>query len=253
MMEKEHITAVIIDDEELARKVILRYLQKHSEIRVLEECENGFTGLKAINEKNPDLVFLDIQMPKINGFELLEVLEKKPLIIFSTAHDEFAIKAFEHSAIDYLLKPYSQKRFSEAVEKAVKRLQSNAPSGGDLDTLRQEVSARKEELNRIVVKSGSKVEVIPMEEVELLEASGDYVEIHTASAKYLKQTPLSYFEEHLSAADFVRVHRSYIVPVNRIKALEPYSKDNFMLILKSGQEVPVSKSGMKTLRERLQL
>lgn len=252
-MEKQKITAVIIDDEELARKVILRYLEKHTDIEVLSECENGFTGLKAINEKNPDLVFLDIQMPKINGFEMLEVLDKKPLIIFSTAHDEFAIKAFEHSAIDYLLKPYSQKRFSEAVEKATRRIKSNTATEENIDRLKAQVAHTKEELQRIVVKSGNKVEVIPVSEVEFLEASGDYVEIHTVEAKYLKQMPLSYFEEHLSADDFIRVHRSYIVPVNRIKALEPYSKDNYMLILKSGREIPVSKSGMKILREKLQL
>lgn len=252
-MEKNKFTAIIIDDEELARRVILRYLEKHPEITVIEECENGFTGLKAINEKKPDLVFLDIQMPKINGFEMLEVLDEKPLIIFSTAHDEFAIRAFEHSAVDYLLKPYSQKRFSEAVARSVARLQSSEPAGEDVEKLSEQLSRKPEPLQRVVVKTGNRVEVIPVEEIDLLEASGDYVEIHTKDARHLKQKPLSYFEEHLPDDRFVRVHRSFIVPIAQITAIEPYSKDSHMIILKNGREIAVSKSGLKTLRDRLQM
>lgn len=250
-MEKSTIKALIIDDEELARKVVVRYLEKHPEIEIAGECENGFTGLKAINEIKPDLVFLDIQMPKINGFELLEVLDEKPMIIFSTAHDEFALKAFEHSALDYLLKPYSQKRFSEAVQKALSRINEGLPQNAGYEKLNEASEKSEEFLHRIVVKDGSQVHVIPTAEVIALEAADDYVEIQTKTAKYLKQKPLSFFEARLHPDHFIRVHRSAIVAVSEISKLEPYSKDNFILILKNGKEINVSKTGMKILREKL--
>ncbi|MBE0636964.1 MAG: response regulator transcription factor [Bacteroidales bacterium] len=250
-MQKDKITAIIIDDEELARKVILKYMEKHPEIRVVEECENGFAGLKSINELKPDLVFLDIQMPKINGFELLEVLDNPPVIIFSTAHDEFALKAFEHSAVDYMLKPYSQKRFDEAIARALQRLNAGKHDSGELDLLKNELDSGHEMLNRVVVKSGSKLDVIPVEEIILLEAADDYVEIHTARARYLKQKPLTYFENHLPDNHFIRVHRSFIVAIDQIASIEPYSKENYMLILKNNREINVSKSGLKKLKEKL--
>lgn len=250
-MSDANIRAIIIDDEELARKVIVRYLEKHPDIEVLEECENGFTGLKAINDKKPDLVFLDIQMPKINGFEMLEVLDEKPLIIFSTAHDEFALKAFEHSALDYLLKPYSQKRFSDAVNKAVERIRSGNSQDGEMEKFREEADQRDTFLHRIVVKDGNNVHVIPVDEIVRLEAADDYVEIYTGAGKQLKQKPLSHFETHLDPEQFIRVHRSSIVAIREIAKLEPYSKDSYILILKDGTEVNVSKSGMKELKERL--
>lgn len=250
-MSEATIKAIIIDDEELARKVIVRYLEKHPEIEVLEECENGFTGLKSINEKKPDLVFLDIQMPKINGFEMLEVLDVKPLIIFSTAHDEFALKAFEHSALDYLLKPYSQKRFSDAVNKAVERIRSGKTQAGEMEKFQEEADQREDYLHRIVVKDGSNVHVIPVDEIVRFEAADDYVEIFTTKGKHLKQKPLSYFETHLDPEQFIRVHRSSIVAIREISKLEAYSKDSYILILKDGTEVNVSKSGMKELKDRL--
>lgn len=244
-------TAIIIDDEELARKVILKYLEKHPEIKVLEECENGFTGLKAISRHKPDIVFLDIQMPKINGFELLEILEEKPLIIFSTAHDEFAIKAFEHNAVDYLLKPYSQKRFDESIDRAIQKISSGAPVAKEIDSLKEELNSTNEILHRVVIKSGTQVEVIPADAIEYLEAADDYVEIHTGSDKLLKQQTLTWFEQRLDPDKFIRVHRSFIVAIARISKIEPYSKDSFVLTLKSGKEVNVSKAGMKSLKEKL--
>jgi two-component system LytT family response regulator len=250
-MSTSTIRAIIIDDEELARKVIVRYLEKHPEIEIIAECENGFTGLKAINGHKPDLVFLDIQMPKINGFEMLEVLDEKPLIIFSTAHDEFALRAFEHSALDYLLKPYSQKRFSDAVNKAVERIRNGNSQAGEMEKFQAEADQREDFLHRIVVKDGSNVHVVPVDDVIRLEAADDYVEIFTASGKHLKQKPLSYFEEHLDPEHFIRVHRSTIVAIREIAKLEAYSKDSYIVILKDGSEVNVSKSGMKVLRERL--
>jgi two-component system LytT family response regulator len=247
-----NIKAIIIDDEELARKVIIRYLEKHPEIELIETCENGFTGLKAIQEQKPDLIFLDIQMPKINGFELLELLDEKPAIIFSTAHDEFAIKAFEHSALDYLLKPYNQQRFSQAVNKAIEHIQNGLKQTPQIDKLEKTIQQTDDYLQRIVVKDKSNVHIIPTKEILYLEAAGDYVEIHTISGKFLKQQALSYFEQRLNPKDFFRVHRSWIVAAGEIAKLEPYSKDNFVLIMKNGKEINVSKTGMKLLRKELQ-
>ncbi|NLO52088.1 MAG: response regulator transcription factor [Bacteroidales bacterium] len=251
-MEKT-VKAVVMDDEELARQVVKKYLAAHPEIAVVAECENGFSGLKAIQELKPQLVFLDIQMPKIDGFELLELLEEKPVIIFSTAHDEYAIKAFEYSAADYLLKPYSQRRFSEAVQRALQRLSANQATPGQ-DTLSQITEAADRlphTLHRIVVKEGAQVHVIPVQDVIWIAAADDYVEIHTPTRRYLKQKPMNYFEQHLPEEQFVRVHRSAIVAVAQIKKIEPDTKDTYSLTLKDGREINVSRSGMKTLKEKL--
>lgn len=252
-MEEKKISAIIIDDEALARKVILKYLDAHPQVVVKAQCENGFEGLKAIHQHQPDLIFLDIQMPKITGFELLDVLEDPPVIIFSTAHDEYALRAFEHSAVDYLLKPYSQKRFDQAISKAIQRLKSGTGQSGSIQNLRSSLESGNETLNRVVVKTGNKLEVIPVEEIQLIEAADDYVEIHTAGARFLKQKPLSYFEHHLPADRFIRVHRSFIVAVEQIASLEPYSKESYVIILKNNREINVSKAGLKKLKERLEI
>ena len=251
MKTSDKITAIIIDDEGPARKIIVKYLEKHPGIELVQECENGFAGLKAINDLKPDLIFLDIQMPKINGFEMLELLDEKPLIIFSTAHDEFAIKAFEQNAVDYLLKPYSQKRFTGAVTKAVEKIRTGTPVQTEIQSLQNSLESSPDHLRRVVIKSGSNVEVLPVDDIQYLEAAGDYVEIHTAKGKYLKQKTMNYFEQQFDPDQFIRVHRSYIVSVNQINKLEPYSKDSYILYLKNGKEVNVSKSGYKSLKERL--
>nr|NQU90910.1 LytTR family transcriptional regulator DNA-binding domain-containing protein [Bacteroidota bacterium] len=252
MNTEKQVKAIIIDDEELARKVIIKYLDDHDNIKIMEECENGFSGLKAINNHIPDIIFLDIQMPKINGFELLEILDEKPVIIFSTAHDDYAIKAFEHSAVDYLLKPYSKKRFDEALKKALERIGQKNQGDDHLMGLKREIEQAEQPLQRIVVKSGNQVDVIPVNEIEYIQSADDYVEIFTGAKRFLKQKPLKYFELNLDPELFIRVHRSYIVAVDQITKLEPYSKDSFVLILKNGTEITVSKSGLQNLRSRLQ-
>jgi len=251
MKVENKVRALIIDDEELARKVIYKYLEKHPDIEIVQECENGFTGLQAINELKPDLVFLDIQMPKINGFEMLDVLDEKPSIIFSTAHDEFAIKAFEHSAADYLLKPYSQKRFSEAVNKAIEKIKLGTQTNSEIQSLQNNLAKPPDYLRRVVIKSGSSVEVLPVDDVQYLAAADDYVELHTAKKSYLKQKTMNYFDQQLDPEQFMRVHRSYIVAIHQIAKLESYSKDSYILILKNGKEINVSKNGYKNLKDRL--
>jgi len=245
------IKTLIIDDEEPARMLIRSFLTGNPDIEIVGEAANGFDGLKAIQLQKPDLLLLDIQMPKISGFELLELLDEYPQVIFSTAFDEFAIRAFEFNAVDYLLKPYSKERFDQAVGKAVERIrQKEAPAPG-LTKLAAGVMPEGQHLDRIVVRSGQKIKVIPVDQVECIEAEDDYATIYTPEGRYMKQMTMGYFEEHLDPAEFLRVHRSHIVRISRIVQLEPYDKDTKVLVMQSGKKIHASKAGMKRLREVL--
>ncbi len=243
------IKAIIIEDEELSRKLIISYLEDFNEIEIIRECANGFEGIKTINELNPHLVFLDIQMPKLNGFEMLELLDNIPEIIFITAHNEFAIKAFEFNAVDYLLKPYSKERLIEAVKKAIDRIKSQRPADKNIGKLINQSFG--DIIERVVVKTGSKIKVIPVQKMHYLEAQDDYVMIYTEDSKHLKQATMAFFETHLDPKQFIRVHRSYIVKIDQVVQLEPYEKDNYVAVLKSGAKIKVSKSGMKNLKATL--
>jgi two-component system, LytTR family, response regulator len=247
------IKAIIIDDESLARDLIKSYLKDYSSLEIIGECENGFDGIKMINEFHPDLIFLDIQMPKINGFEMLELLDEKPVTIFATAFNEFAIKAFEMNAIDYLLKPFSKERFKTALDKAVEKIKSKENGSQSISKIVEHVQKNIEILERVVVKSGSKIHVVPIDQINYLEAQDDYVMLYTNDKKHLKQSTMSYFEEHLDNNQFVRIHRSYIVKIDQIAQLELYSKESYLLILKNGNKLPVSKSGYTKLKAVLNL
>ena len=241
---------VIIDDEPLARSIVKEYLQKHPDLEVMQECNDGFEGLKAIQQHQPDLIFLDIQMPKINGFEMLELIEQPPAVIFATAFDEYAIKAFEAHAIDYLLKPFNQDRFDKAISKWNEKSRSNQKATQDLlDTAAQSPS----QSHRIVVKNGSKIKIIPVHDVHYLEAADDYVKVHTVEGYFLKNKTMSHFEQVLDGQLFVRSHRSYIVNVQQITRIDPYEKDNHVAVLRSGAKVPVSRNGYVKLRAVLGL
>ncbi len=242
---------VIIDDEPLARSVVKEYLQKHPAIELAAECNDGFEGVKAIQQHQPDLVFLDIQMPKINGFEMLELIEQPPAVIFATAFDEYAIKAFEAHAVDYLLKPFNQERFDKAISKWKEKSSSSTEKATQelLETAAQSPS----QSNRIVVKNGSKIKIIPVHDVFYLEAADDYVKVHTAEGYFLKNKTMNHFEQSLDGNHFVRSHRSYIVNVQQITRIDPYEKDNHVAILRTGAKVPVSRSGYVKLRAVLGL
>ncbi len=245
------IKALIIDDEKLARDVIKAYLKNHSGIEVIGECENGFEGVKIIHEQHPDLIFLDIQMPKLTGFEMLELLDVPPMIIFSTAYDEFAIKAFENNAVDYLLKPYSQDRFDSAIEKAMEKLQNKGQHMESISNLVDEHRNAVDELDRIVIRLGSKIVILDLDTIDYFEAQDDYVAIHSQEQKYLKQVRMKYLENSLPKEKFIRVHRSYIIAVSQIDKIEAYSKDSYLVLLKTGVKVPVSRSGYQALRGSL--
>lgn len=242
---------IIIDDEPLARSVVKEFLRKHKELELAQECGDGFEGLKAIQQHQPDLVFLDIQMPKITGFEMLELLEQAPPIIFTTAFDEYAIKAFESHAVDYLLKPFNQDRFDKAVAKW--KEQRSTATGKATQDLIDSASLSPSQSQRIVVKSGSKIKIIPVQDIFYLEAADDYVKIHTPEGYYLKNKTMNHFEQVLDPQLFVRSHRSYIVNIQQITRIDPYEKDNHVAVLKSGAKVPVSRNGYGRLREVLGL
>ena len=248
------IRIMIVEDERPARDLLRTYLEKFSEMEIIGEYDNGFDGLKAINELKPDAIFLDVQMPKLTGFEMLEVLEHQPEVIFTTAYDQFAIKAFERNAVDYLLKPFSRDRFREAISKLKSRMESKSEEGGEessIDKIRQHLAQSDEKLHRVVIKKAGKIHVISTGDINYLEAQDDYVMIYTKEGRFLKQQTMKYFEEHLDSQQFVRVHRSYIANVTCIERIEPYEKSNFILILKDGNKVPVSRSGMQVLKENL--
>ena len=244
------IKCLVIDDEPLARTIVCEYLLRHSDIEVVQECNNGFEGVKAIMQHQPDLIFLDIQMPKINGFEMLELVEHTPGVIFTTAYDEFAIKAFEANAVDYLLKPFTQERFDAAIQKW-RQKQGQAAAEPAAAKLQEITHKQPEEQLRIVVKMNSDIRIIPVQEVQYLEAYDDYVKIHTAAGCFLKKKTMGYYESTLDAAQFVRVHRSFMIALPQLTRIEPLEKDTHVALLKNGTRIPLSKSGYTRLKNVL--
>ena len=245
------VRVLIIDDEEPARVLIRSFLGSNPDIEITGEASNGFEGLKMVQSDKPDLIFLDIQMPKISGFEMLELLDEYPQIIFSTAFDEFAIRAFEYNAVDYLLKPYSKERFNQAVSKAVDRIRHKDSPAPGLIKMAAGVLPDGQILDRIVVRTGQNIKVIPIDNIEFIEAGDDYATIYTSEGRYMKQMTMEYLEEHLNPVEFLRIHRSYIIKLNCIVQLEPYDKDTKVLVMKSGKKIHASKAGMKRLKEAL--
>lgn len=252
-MNDTKIKTLIIDDEEPARNLIRTFLQNQTDVEIIGECSDGFSAVKEINTRNPDLIFLDIQMPKLTGFEMLELIDNPPLIIFSTAFDNYAVKAFELKAVDYIMKPYTKARFLEALEIAREKLKSEENKKVNYEKLVEISSENPEKLNRLAVKTGSKINILPIEEISMFEAQDDYVMIYSEKGKFLKNIKMKYLEEHLDENEFVRIHRSYIVNLNCIEKIELSEKDTYLVILKNKLQAKASKSGYKTLKEKLNL
>jgi two-component system LytT family response regulator len=241
---------IIIDDEQLARDIILEYLEDYPGCEVIAQCENGFEGWKAIQTYHPDLVFLDIQMPHLNGFEMLELCETPPPVIFTTAYDEYAIRAFEANALDYLLKPFSKQRFQKAMEKWQKQLM--LPAAEPHAAVKAQswlAGSYHSPLQRIVVKQSDQIKIIPLAAIWYLEAADDYVKIYTAEGYYLKNTTMQYYEDHLPVDQFVRVHRSYIVAIAQITGIQVSEKEGPHIWLTSGKQIPVSRNGYQRLKQ----
>jgi two-component system, LytTR family, response regulator len=237
------MTVMIVDDEELARKLIREMLESHPEIEIAAECANGFEAVKAAAQSKPDLMFLDVQMPKLDGFEVLELIGPGVKTIFVTAYDQYALRAFEVHAVDYLLKPFSKERFDAALELAKSRLRGPAPAVAELAA-----AARPQRyLERVVVKDGARVHIIPVARLDYAEAQDDYVSLVSQGKAYLKQQTIASLEESLDPARFIRIHRSYIVNLDRVVKMEPYTKDSKIAVLADGKQLPVSRTGYQRL------
>ena len=246
--QRATIGAVIVDDEELARQLLREYLTASPGVEILAECANGFEAVKAISERKPDLVFLDVQMPKLDGFEVLELIGRDVAVIFVTAYDQYAMKAFDAHAVDYLLKPFSQDRFAKALERARQRLGEKLPPPAEITR-----SARPPEQHaeRIVVKDGARVHIIPVDKLDYAEAQDDYVELHSQGKSFLKQQTISSLEAALDPQRFVRIHRSIIVNLERVAKIEPYAKDSRIAVLSDGTQLQVSRAGYDRLKALL--
>ena len=241
------ITVMIVDDEAPARAILAEFLADYPQFIVVAECANGYEAVKAYAERKPELLFLDIQMPKLDGFEVLDLLEPKPKVVFVTAYDEYAIRAFEVRAIDYLLKPFSAARFAEVVvhaEEMVRRSERQSLAG-------LTAAVAKKPMQRIAIRIGGTIEIIPLQRIDYFEAQDDYVQIATRGEKHLKQQTLSELEQLLDPTRFVRVHRSYILNLDSLAKVEPYAKDSRVAVLKDGSRIPVSRAGYERLRELL--
>ncbi|MRV73901.1 response regulator [Duganella sp. FT92W] len=250
---------IIVDDEMLARGVVREYLESHPDVEVVAECANGFEAVKAITELGPDLAILDIQMPKLDGFEVAELVAGKCRIMFATAFDQYALKAFEYRALDYLLKPFSQERFDQAINHVratlaqgdAARAQQEATRDVVRDAARDAV-ARGKPLGRVVIRDGAKVHVIASEKIDYIEAQDDYVQIHTEGKAYLKNQRLSDLESQLDADKFLRIHRSYLLNLECLARIEQAGKDSHVAVLKDGGKLPISRSGYQKVRSVMQ-
>ncbi len=238
------IDVIVVDDEAPARAILREYLADYPQFRVVAECANGYEAVKAVSEHRPQLIFLDVQMPKLDGFEVLDLLDPKPKVVFVTAYDEYALRAFEVHALDYLLKPFTAARFAEVLAHAEQMLQlSPEPQRATI--------LPKKPMQRIAFRDGASIEVVPVQRIDYIEAQDDYVHVFSRGAKHVKQQTLGELEQLLDPTRFVRVHRSYVVNLESLDRVEPYAKDSRVAVLKDGTRVPVSRTGYERLRALL--
>ncbi len=244
---------IIVEDEKPARDLIKYYLKEIEDLELVEECSDGFEGAKAIARHRPSIVFLDIQMPRINGFEMLELIDKEaiPLVIFTTAYDTYALKAFDNGAVDYVLKPIDKERLLKAVNKALNLIRTGHSTQPGLNQLLENGPGTGRYLERIVLRSGQGIQVIHQEDIVGIEARNDCVIVSTMQNDFLKKKTLRYYEENLDPANFARIHRAHVVRLDALVKIEPYTKDSYVAFLKNKRKVPVSKAGYSALMKRL--
>jgi two-component system LytT family response regulator len=244
------LRVVIVDDEPLARGVVREYLAAHAGVEVVAECANGFEAVKAVSELLPDILFLDVQMPKLSGFEVLELIGRSVPVVFTTAYDQYALRAFEVHAVDYLLKPFSAERFAEALSRARARLQ--AREAMPVEALLSDARPRAGgPLERVLIRDGSQVHVLPVDRIDYVEAQDDYVCFVSEGKQYLKDQTMAALEAQMDPARFVRIHRSYLLNIERIARVELYAKDSRVAILRDGRRLPVSRAGYARLAKLL--
>jgi two-component system LytT family response regulator len=246
---EKKLRTLVVDDEELARQVMRELLRAHPEIEVIAECKNGLEAVKAVAENKPDLLFLDVQMPKLTGFDVLELIGADVPVIFVTAYDEYAMKAFEVHAVDYLLKPVGKERLAAALRRVRTRSAEKPPIPAELSAAARPAGQFAE---RLVVKDGTRVTLIPVAKLEYAEAQDDYVALASEGKKHLKQQTIASLEAALDPRQFVRIHRSYVVNLERVTRIEPYGKDSRVAVLSSGTRLPVSRAGYARLQALLE-
>lgn len=247
-------TVIIVDDESPARDLIKNFLNSYDEFEIIDEADNGFDGCLKINQSKPDLVFLDVQMPRLTGVEVLDLLEKPlPFIIFSTAYDQYAVQAFEKNALDYLLKPYSRDRFNIALKKFIGKSNDKGELPGHSDQLFEGIKPKDEKINRIPVRSGSKIHILKLDEVKFIEAQDDYIKIHSTKGAFLKQQTMKHVEQNLPGDIFVRIHRSYILNINFLNQLEIYDRHGYTAITSDNNKLPVSRQGATKLKKAIHM
>ncbi len=244
----QQLRVLIADDEPLARRLVQEFLRQHPDAHVVGEAENGAEAVQAIESLQPDLVFLDIQMPVLNGLDVLECTGRRHGVIFTTAYEQHALKAFELHAVDYLLKPFSQARFDTALEKARLALRAAAVDLAPVSALVHDQAAQR---GSVIVRDRHHIHVLAVAQIEYVQAQDDYVSIHCAGRDYLKTQTLADLEQQIGRPRFVRVHRSYLLNVDYLQALERPAKDTLLVRLRSGQGVPVSRSGYERLLQVL--
>jgi len=250
-MSEHPLRIVIVDDEPLARSVVREYATADPTLEVVADCANGFEAVKAVSELKPDLVLLDVQMPKLDGFEVLELLGREQAVVFITAYDQYALRAFEVHAVDYLLKPFSADRFQEAMERARERLRARAAAPLDVDAIVRDARPKPGPAERVLIRDGANVHVLPVDKIDYVEAQDDYVAFKSEGKQFLKDQTLSAVESTLDPARFVRIHRSYILNIDRIAKVELYAKDSRIAILRDGTRLPVSRAGYARLSQLL--
>jgi two-component system LytT family response regulator len=248
------IRTIIVDDEELARQILREYLTNEGDVEIVAECANGFDAVKQIAEYHPDLLFLDVQMPKLDGFEVLELIDNEVAVVFVTAYDQYATKAFDASAVDYLLKPFDLERFKTSLQRVRERLSTKARRNHpNVSELRKAAAPPGQHTQRIVVRDGTSLHVILVGQLDYAEAQDDYVALHTRGKTHLKQETISNLESSLDPNRFVRTHRSFLVNLERIAKVEPYTKDTRIAVLTDGSKIPVSRSGYLRLKELMRV
>ncbi len=242
-------SVLIVDDEALAREVMKEFLEDHEEVGQISESSDGFQAVRDVAEKQPDIVFLDIEMPKLNGFEALELMDPRPVPIFVTAYDQYALRAFEVHAVDYILKPFSKERFSEALKRAEREARAGGVRRPAATALSASARPPSRFLTRLAIKDGLTISVLPVSKIDYIEAQDDYIRAVANGKGHMKQMALSEVEAQLDPARFLRVHRSYIVNIDRLSRLEPGGRGSFTAILNDGTDLPVSRAGASRLRE----
>lgn len=249
MSDTQSLRVIVVDDEPLARAIVREYLGAHPGVEIVAECGNGFEAVKAVSELAPDLMFLDVQMPKLSGFEVLELVGRQVPVVFTTAYDQYALRAFDVHAVDYLLKPFSETRFAEALSRARARLQ--APERDAVEALVSHARGRQGPLERVLIRDGSQVHVLPVDRIDYVEAQDDYVSFKCEGRQYLKDQTMGSIEAAMDPARFVRIHRSYLLNIERIARVELYAKDSRVAILRDLTRLPVSRAGYARLAKLL--